>query len=93
LEFFIDESCGQCTPCREGAPKLLEGVKMLLQGRCSMHYLHELCSLGRSMQLAAKCGLGQSAPNALLSIVESFPDEILGRTGNRQPLVTPNHDR
>jgi [NiFe] hydrogenase diaphorase moiety large subunit len=79
LEFFVDESCGQCTPCREGTPKLLEGVKRLQRGRCSMHYLHELCSLGRTMQLAAKCGLGQSAPNALLSVVESFPDEILGR--------------
>ncbi len=84
LEFFVDESCGQCTPCREGAPKLLEGVEMLRQGRCSMHYLHELCSLGRSMQLAAKCGLGQTAPNAFLSIVEHFQDEILGRTDGNE---------
>jgi [NiFe] hydrogenase diaphorase moiety large subunit len=84
LEFFVDESCGQCTPCREGTPKLLEGVDMLLQGRCSMHYLHELCSLGKSMQLAAKCGLGQTAPNAFLSIVEHFRDEILGRTKEGQ---------
>jgi [NiFe] hydrogenase diaphorase moiety large subunit len=44
-----------------------------------MHYLQELCSLGASMQLAAKCGLGQTAPNAFLSIVEHFRDEILGR--------------
>ena len=80
LEFFIDESCGQCTPCREGTPKLLEGVQMLQQGRCSMHYLRELCSLGQSMQLAAKCGLGQTAPNAMLSIIEHFQEEILGRT-------------
>jgi [NiFe] hydrogenase diaphorase moiety large subunit len=80
LEFFIDESCGQCTPCREGVPKLLEGVKMLRQGKCSMPYLKELCSLGETLQLASKCGLGQSAPNALLSIVTHFQDEILGRT-------------
>ncbi len=81
LEFFADESCGQCTPCREGTPKLIEGVKMLQQGRCSMHYIHELCSLGETMQLASKCGLGQMAPNAFLSIVEHFQDEILGRVG------------
>ena len=80
LEFFVDESCGQCTPCREGIPKLLEGVEMLQRGQCSMNYLNELCSLGESMQLASKCGLGQSAPNALLSIAEHFQDEILGRT-------------
>ncbi len=80
LEFFIDESCGQCTPCREGAPKLLEGVEMLQRGQCSMAYLKELCSLGETMQLASKCGLGQTAPNTFLSIVEHFRDEILGRT-------------
>jgi len=81
LAFFVDESCGQCTPCREGVPKLLEGVAMLKRGKCSMGYLNELCSLGETLQLASKCGLGQSAPNAFLSIVEHFQDEILGRTG------------
>ncbi len=83
LEFFIDESCGQCTPCREGVPKLLEGVELLKQGKCSMSYLRELCSLSETLQLASKCGLGQSAPNALLSVVANFQDEILGRTRER----------
>ena len=81
LEFFVDESCGQCTPCRCGTVKLLEGVELLEQGRCSMNYLKELCALGETMQLASKCGLGQSAPCAFLSIVEHFKDEIMGRTG------------
>jgi [NiFe] hydrogenase diaphorase moiety large subunit len=80
LEFFVEESCGQCTPCREGNPKLLEGVWMLKEGRCSMAYLKELLRLGETMQLASKCGLGQSSPNAFLSIVENFRDEIMGRT-------------
>ncbi|QHI70556.1 complex I 51 kDa subunit family protein [Tichowtungia aerotolerans] len=80
MEFFVDESCGQCTPCREGNVKLLEGIDLLLQGQCSMHYLRELCSLGESMQMASKCGLGQTSPNAFLSIVENFKDEIMGRT-------------
>ena len=79
LEFFVDESCGQCTPCRDGNVKLLEGVEMLKQGRCSTRYLKELCSLGQTMQLAGKCGLGQSSANAFLSIVEHFSDEIMGR--------------
>ncbi|MDP7286918.1 MAG: NADH-ubiquinone oxidoreductase-F iron-sulfur binding region domain-containing protein [Phycisphaerae bacterium] len=81
MEFFVEESCGQCTPCREGNEKLLEGVKMLAAGKCSMKYLNELCSLGRTMQVASKCGLGQSSPNAFLSVVEHFSEEILGRTG------------
>jgi [NiFe] hydrogenase diaphorase moiety large subunit len=80
LEFFIHESCGQCTPCREGTPKLRDGVEMLRRGKCSMAYVKELCSLGESLQLASKCGLGQSAPNTFLSIVEHFRDEIFGRT-------------
>jgi [NiFe] hydrogenase diaphorase moiety large subunit len=80
LEFFVDESCGQCTPCRAGTVKLLEGVELLREGTCSMKYLRELCSLGETMQLASKCGLGQSSPNAFLSIVTNFQDEIMGRT-------------
>ena len=79
LEFFVDESCGQCTPCRLGNPKLLEGLEMLRKGTCSMAYLKELCSLGESMQVASKCGLGQSSPSAFLSVVEHFRDEIMGR--------------
>jgi [NiFe] hydrogenase diaphorase moiety large subunit len=85
LEFFLEESCGQCTPCREGIPKLLEGVELLRQGRCSMDYLRELRDLGETMQQASKCGLGQSAPNAVLSICEHFQDEILGRVGTKRP--------
>ncbi len=79
LDFFTDESCGQCTPCREGNVKLLEGVRMLKEGKCSMRYLNELCSLGETMQLASKCGLGQSSPNAFLSIVKHFKSELMGR--------------
>ena len=83
LEFFVEESCGQCTPCRIGNVKLLEGVEMLEEGSCSIRYLNELRSLGVTMQAASKCGLGQSSPNAFLSIIENFKDEILGR--NSQP--------
>ncbi|MBP7146880.1 MAG: dehydrogenase [Acidobacteria bacterium] len=87
LEFFVEESCGQCTPCREGNPKLLKGVELLAQGRCSMHHLRELCALGESIQLSSRCGLGQSSPNAFLSIVNNFRDEIMGRTTARETLA------
>lgn len=79
LEFFVEESCGQCTPCREGNAKLFEGVEMLERGVCSMRYLNELCGLAETMQLTSKCGLGQSSPNAFLSIVKHFKNEIMGR--------------
>ena len=80
MEFFVEESCGQCTPCRVGNTKLLEGVEMLERGECSTSYLQELLALGETMQLASKCGLGQSSPNAFVSIVKHFKDEIMGRT-------------
>jgi [NiFe] hydrogenase diaphorase moiety large subunit len=79
LEFFVEESCGQCTPCREGNVVLLKGIEMLEQGTCSTTYLKELCALSETMQLASKCGLGQSSPNAFVSIVTHFKDELMGR--------------
>lgn len=79
LEFFVEESCGQCTPCRDGNPKLLEGIELLEKGRCSVTYLNELKKLGEAIQIASKCGLGQSSPNAFLSIIDNFKSEILGR--------------
>jgi [NiFe] hydrogenase diaphorase moiety large subunit len=79
MEFFVEESCGQCTPCRAGNAKLLEGIEMLERGACSSAYLKELLGLCETMQLASKCGLGQSSPNAFVSIMTHFQDEILGR--------------
>jgi [NiFe] hydrogenase diaphorase moiety large subunit len=84
MEFFDEESCGQCTPCRQGNHVLLEGIRKLEAGVCSMAYLQELRALGETMQLASKCGLGQSSPNAFLSIVEHFKDEILARPARVQ---------
>ena len=84
MEFFTEESCGQCTPCRDGNPKLLEGIEMLEKGRCSYSYLNELLSLGETMQLSSKCGLGQSAPNAFISIMKNFQSEVLGRVPEKE---------
>jgi len=82
MEFFVEESCGQCTPCRYGTETLLEGIKMLKKRKCSMKYLKELMLLSETMQCASKCGLGQSAPNAFVSIVENFKSEILSGSKN-----------
>jgi len=76
MEFFVDESCGQCTPCRMGNVKLLEGVEMIEKGQYTFSYINKLKDLGRTMQLASKCGLGQSSPNPFISILENFNDEI-----------------
>jgi [NiFe] hydrogenase diaphorase moiety large subunit len=75
LEFFEEESCGQCTPCREGIPVLIEAVKLIREGKCDERYLKDLLSLSETMQLASKCGLGQTAPNAFISVLEKFKDD------------------
>lgn len=81
MEFFVEESCGQCTPCRIGNVKLLEGVEMLEKGEFTFSYINKLKELGRTMQIASKCGLGQSSPNSFISILDNFKDEILNRAG------------
>jgi [NiFe] hydrogenase diaphorase moiety large subunit len=82
MEFFVEESCGQCTPCRIGNTKLLEGVKMIRSGEFTFSYINSLKDLGKTMQVASKCGLGQSSPNAFISILENFKDEIFFHNGN-----------
>jgi len=86
-EFFADESCGQCTICRLGNAKLLEGVRMLKEGKCTEKHLDDLCSLGSSMQVASKCGLGQTSPNVFLSIVQNFREEAMECAVNN-PVLT-----
>ncbi len=84
MEFFVDESCGQCTPCRIGNVKLLEGVEMIENGNYTFAHINKLKELGKTMQVASKCGLGQSSPNPFISILENFNDEIFnsGNGGN-----------
>lgn len=77
MEFFVEESCGQCTPCRIGNKKLLEGVELIEQGKASYNYIKELINLGKSIQVASKCGLGQSSPNPFISILTHFKDEVM----------------
>jgi [NiFe] hydrogenase diaphorase moiety large subunit len=77
LDFFVDESCGQCTPCRGGNVKLLEGADKLRLGTLTLDELDDLKDLAETMRVASKCGLGQSSPNAFMSIMEHFGDEIM----------------
>ncbi len=76
MTFFEDESCGQCTPCRDGNEKLLAGIRMLKKGTCSASRLMALKALAETMQLASKCGLGQSSPNIFLDVIHHYPNEF-----------------
>ena len=82
MEFFVEESCGQCTPCRIGNVKLLEGVEMIENNKYTFGYINELKELGKTMQVASKCGLGQSSPNPFISILDNFNDEVFNTKRN-----------
>lgn len=77
MEFICDESCGKCTPCRIGTKRMLELLTDLCEGRGSLATLDELESLGNSIKETALCGLGQTAPNPVLSTMRLFKDEYL----------------
>jgi [NiFe] hydrogenase diaphorase moiety large subunit len=77
LEFFREESCGQCTPCRVGCQQLLLGIKAVKRGDRPASYLDKLLRLTETMQVTAKCGLGQSVANSFSSIVENFREEMI----------------
>lgn len=77
LEFFCEESCGQCTPCRVGSQQLLKGIEAVKKGERRPEYLEDLKRLAATMKIASKCGLGQSIANPFNSIVDNFREEII----------------
>jgi formate dehydrogenase len=70
MKFFEDESCGQCTPCRNGTEK---AVKLM---SASSWNKDVLADLGQVMADASICGLGQAAPNPLKSVMTYFPEDV-----------------
>lgn len=77
LEFFNEESCGQCTPCRVGCQQLLQGIEAVKRSEKPISYLEDLKKLASTMKIAAKCGLGQSVANPFNSIIDNFKEEII----------------
>jgi [NiFe] hydrogenase diaphorase moiety large subunit len=77
LEFYAEESCGQCTPCRVGTQQLLRGIEAVKSGTRPASYLDQLIKLADTMRITAKCGLGQSVTNSFSSIVQNFREEMI----------------
>lgn len=75
LQFTRDESCGKCTPCRAGIPKMLEILSNITQGKGAMEDLDVLSELAEMIGSASLCGLGQTVPNPVLSTIRHFRDE------------------
>jgi NAD-dependent dihydropyrimidine dehydrogenase PreA subunit len=76
LDFTKDESCGKCLPCREGTLRMLEILERITDGRGVMGDIDKLIRLGTLMQKTSLCGLGQAAPNPVLSTILNFREEF-----------------
>ena len=77
LTFMQGESCGKCTPCREGTKRLLEILTRITDGNGVPEDLEKLEKLSKHVKRSSLCGLGQSAPNAILSTMQNFRDEYV----------------
>ncbi|NMA17151.1 MAG: NADH-quinone oxidoreductase subunit NuoF [Clostridiaceae bacterium] len=75
LDFTVDESCGQCVPCREGTKRMLEILDKIVSGKAKESDLIALEELAENIQLTSLCALGQTAPNPVLSTMHHFMDE------------------
>ncbi len=77
LEFTVDESCGKCPPCRIGTKRMLEILTRITEGKGVPEDIEKLETLARDIKAAALCGLGQTAPNPVLSTLRYFRDEYM----------------
>jgi NADP-reducing hydrogenase subunit HndC len=77
LQFTVDESCGKCTPCRVGTRRLLELLEKITSGNGEMEDLDKIEKLSMYIKENSRCGLGQSAPNPVLSTLHYFRDEYI----------------
>lgn len=77
LDFTVEESCGKCSPCRIGNKRLYEMLETITKGEGTMETLEKLKTLSYVIKDTSLCGLGQTAPNPVLSTLENFWDEYL----------------
>ena len=77
LQFIVDESCGKCSPCRIGSKAMLNILEKITKGKATLEDLDELERLAHQIKDTALCGLGQSAPNPVLSTLKNFKQEYI----------------
>ena len=84
LQFTVDESCGKCTPCRVGTKRLLELLEKITDGRGTLDDIDKMEELCYYIKDNALCGLGQTAPNPVLSTLRYFRDEYVEHVVNKR---------
>jgi [NiFe] hydrogenase diaphorase moiety large subunit len=89
-DFFVDESCGWCAPCRIGTTLLKQGMERVVAGRATLADLASTEALANTVVRMSRCGLGQTAPNPILTTMRGFPELYEARLAAAafEPLVT-----
>lgn len=85
LGFTVDESCGKCNPCRIGTKRMLEMLTRFTEGKAEMEDIEKLERLANTIKTASVCGLGQTAPNPVLSTLKYFRDEYVAHVNGKCP--------
>ncbi len=84
LEFTVDESCGKCTPCRVGIKRLLEILDKITEGKGTLEDIDRMEELCNYIKANSLCGLGQTAPNPVLSTLRFFRDEYVAHVVDKK---------
>lgn len=87
LDFTVDESCGKCAPCRIGGKQMLLLLEKINKGKGTKQDIADLKRIATAMQKASLCGLGQTAPNPVLSTLRFFENEYLEKLVENQPVA------
>jgi NAD-dependent dihydropyrimidine dehydrogenase PreA subunit len=84
LDFVKDESCGKCTPCRIGTTRMLELLEKITSGKGTPEDIDKLEDLAKKIKVTALCGLGQTAPNPVLSTLKYFRNEYMAHVVDKK---------
>jgi len=92
MQFFVDESCGICVPCRAGNVMLREKMALVAEGRAARSDLDDMVAWGGIVAHTSRCGLGATSPNPILTTLKKFPEIYADRLGARNDDLLPSFD-
>jgi [NiFe] hydrogenase diaphorase moiety large subunit len=92
MQFFVDESCGICVPCRAGGVAMRQKVDLVIDGRADQSDLDDMVQWGRIIANTSRCGLGTTAPNPILTTLKKFPEIYSDRLNKQKGDLLPSFD-
>ncbi|MHB8055650.1 MAG: NAD(P)H-dependent oxidoreductase subunit E [Candidatus Aminicenantales bacterium] len=91
MEFFVEESCGWCVPCRAGNPLLLRKLEKITSGKATLADIAEIEAWGKTIKAMSRCGLGQTSPNPILTTIQNFREMYEAKV-DRENAFLPEFD-